>query len=87
MTTLETIQKGIEYLPKGIALVRDLITKTIVALNLPGNTYMAVVGILSIIIAYYFLKQFIVTNLFWKVRTIINMLFIALLLYLLITYV
>lgn len=88
MTYAETIQTGIDYLPKAIAVIRDLIVKLILALNLPETTsYIILVGILSFVIAYYFLKQFVVSSMFWRMGTLINWAVMSLLIYILLTYV
>jgi hypothetical protein len=87
MDITTTIKSVLDKIPSAIGGVRDLITKLIGFLHLPvDGTFIIFAGILAVLLAYLFLKQFVLNS--WaKFSTILNFILLVVIFYLIITYV
>lgn len=88
MAVLDLLQSLLGFLPKVIVGLREIITKIILALHLPTSSAMTL-GTLSIsfVLGYIFLKQWIVSGAFMRMRTIISYIILVLLIYITLNYV
>lgn len=75
LTIFSTILNGIIKL---IASARNLF---------PENIYGIIAGVIAFVVSYYWLKQFIVGGLWAKISTILNLILMALLIFILLTKV
>lgn len=83
---LSIINKIIEKIPLVIVGIREFVVGVLRFVKL-DSYYPLIVFILAMIASYYLLKQWIVTSQFWKLKTILNMLLIALLIFIIFVYV
>lgn len=83
----EVITKVLDWIPKIISWVRDLIGKLTGMLNLPSDSTMLIFLAIALIVSYYWIRQWITYSVFTKVSTILNWILLALLIYILIAYV
>lgn len=83
----ETITKGIDYIPLVIAWFREFVVKITGFLNLPTDSSMLIFLGIALVLSYYWIKQFITYSVFYKLSSILNWLLIALLIFILFTYV
>lgn len=78
----------LDIIPKAIELLRTLILKLILVLNLPEQpTFPFVAGAIALICAWFWFRQWVTTSVFLKLSILLNYLLLALLVYVLIVYV
>ena len=87
MEFMETIRNVIDWIPKIISIIRDLITKLTETLNLPTDSSMLVFLMIALVLSYFWIRQFITYSLFTKVSTLLNWVLLALLIYVVFVYV
>ena len=81
----EKIQIGVDYLVQMIVGLREIIAKGLLALNLPQQSSMTLLFLaVSVILGYYWLRQFVATGLF-KLSTMLNWLLLTALFFLVFT--
>jgi hypothetical protein len=86
MNIASTIQEVMDKIPAGVATLRDLITKVLTGLNLPAESALIVFAIIALVGAYFWIKQFVVGQLIFRASIILNMILLALLLYITLVY-
>ena len=86
MEFLSTTQTYLDKIPGLIGNLRELIIKLLTYFNLSTESNIIVFGILSIILAYLYLKQFVASG-FLKLSTLLNLLFLSMLIYIAIVYI
>jgi len=85
---LTFITKWLDYIPQVVEFIRNLVTTILTTFNLPINpSYSLTIGLGALILAYYWIKQFITYGVFSKISTILNWILIALLIYITFVYV
>lgn len=86
MEILTTIQSALDKIPTLIGTIRELIIKILTALNLPAESSMIVFFVIAFVLAYFYLKSFIISG-WMKISTILNLVLLALLIFLVLTKV
>ena len=84
---LDSITKGLDFIPAVIARVREFVIKITETMNFPSDSYMLVFLAIALVLAYYWTKHWITYSVFYKLSTILNWLLLALVLFLLFTKV
>jgi hypothetical protein len=87
MEIASTIQSALDKVPVLITMIREFITKSLTALHLPASSSMLVFFVIAFFLAYVYLKQFITGSLWVKISTLINLILLALLIYVSIVYI
>lgn len=85
-TAGSTASNILDKIPVAIEFFRSLIMKLMNVLHLPETGFLIFAGILSLVFAYLWLKQFVVSG-FFKLSAILNIVLLALVFYLVLVYV
>ena len=83
----DTITTVIEMIPTILSKIREFVISITTKLNFPSDSYMLAFLAISLILSYYWIKQWITYSVFTKISTILNWILLATILYILFVYI